>query len=102
MRLNRIRDDLVRCGINSEICRKEFVKWKTLPRVKGCYSIWQGDISIYVGKAGGKNGLPDRFFHHHAKAFGKVTVEHCIQRDGFITESRCLIGILTAGKLSTS
>jgi len=71
MRLNRIRDDLVRCGINPEICRKEFVKWKTLPRVKGCYSIWQGDISIYVGKAGGRNGLPDRFFHHDAKAFGK-------------------------------
>jgi hypothetical protein len=71
VRLDSISDDLVRCGINTRIFTLPFLEWKSLPKVKGCYSIWQGDISIYVGKAGGKNGLPDRFVHHDAKAFTK-------------------------------
>jgi len=71
MRLDIIRDDFLRCGINPEISALPFLDWKFLPKVKGCYAIWQGDISIYVGKAGGKNGLPDRLIHHDAKAFAK-------------------------------
>ena len=71
MRLDCINDDFVRCGINTHIFALPFHQWRSLPKVKGCYSIWQGNISIYVGKAGGKNGLPDRFIHHDAKAFAK-------------------------------
>ena len=70
-RLNIIRDDLKRCKIEREICIEDFSNWKSLPKQKGCYSIWQGDLCIYVGKAGGKGGFPDRFVHHDAKAFGK-------------------------------
>jgi len=29
----------------------------------------QGDILLYVGKAAGKVGLPDRLIHHDAKVF---------------------------------
>ena len=72
MRLDCISDDLIRCGINALIFTLPFFEWRSLQKVKGCYSIWQGDISIYAGKAGGKNGLPDRFVHHDAKAFGKT------------------------------
>ena len=71
MRLNIIRDDLNRCKIEPEICIEHFSNWKSLPKQKGCYSIWQGDVCIYVGKAGGKGGFPDRFVHHDAKAFSK-------------------------------
>ena len=71
MRLNIIRDDLKRCKIEPEICIEDFSNWKSLPKQKGCYSIWQGDICIYVGKARGKGSFPDRFVHHDAKAFGK-------------------------------
>ena len=71
MRLDSISDDLMRCEINTRIFTLPFLEWKSLPKVKGCYSIWQGDISIYVGKAGGKNGLPGRLVHHDAKAFAK-------------------------------
>ena len=42
MRLNIIRDDLKRCEIKSEICIEQFTAWKSLPKQKGCYSIWQG------------------------------------------------------------
>jgi len=71
VRLDSISDDLMRCEINTRIFTLPFLEWKSLPKVKGCYSIWQGDISIYVGKAGGKNGLPGRLVHHDAKAFAK-------------------------------
>ena len=52
--------------------KEEFANWKTLPREKGCYSIWQGETCIYVGKAGGRQGFPDRFVHHDVKAFAKT------------------------------
>ena len=71
MRLNIIKDDLKRCKIEPEICIEHFSNWKSFPKQKGCYSIWQGNVCIYVGKAGGKGGLPDRFVHHDAKAFDK-------------------------------
>ena len=51
-RLNIIKDDLKRCKIEPEICIEHFFNWKSLPKKKGCYSIWHDDICIYVGKAG--------------------------------------------------
>ena len=49
MRLNTIRDDLKRCKIEPEICTEHFPNWKSLPKQKGCYSIWHDDVCIYVG-----------------------------------------------------
>ena len=71
MRLRKLHADIQRCGIQPDIMKEEFANWKDLPREKGCYSIWQGEICIYVGKAGGKEGFRGRFVHHDVKAFAK-------------------------------
>ena len=84
MRLNIIRDDLKRCEIKSEICIEQFTAWKSLPKQKGCYSIWQGDVCIYVGKAGGKGGFPDRSSIMMLKLLPKIEVEPVILLVGFI------------------
>ena len=70
MKLDKLQSDFVRCRIDPTILTCPFVDWKTLPKNKGLYSIWQGDVCIYVGQGGGKTGIRDRFHHHHNKAHG--------------------------------
>lgn len=72
MKLRALQSDFDRCGINPEIIVHEFTGWKSLPKSHGLYSIWQGDLCIYVGQGGGKTGIRDRFHHHHNKAYGIV------------------------------
>ena len=70
MKLLALHSDFKRCGIAPTIQEHEFTGWKALPKTKGLYSIWQGDLCIYVGQGGGKTGIRDRFHHHHNKAHG--------------------------------
>lgn len=70
MKLDALASDFARCGIAPTIQTHAFTGWKTLPKSKGLYSIWQGDLCIYVGQGGGKTGIRDRFHHHHNKAHG--------------------------------
>lgn len=69
MKLDRLQWAFQRCGIQPEIIEHEFRGFKTLPKTHGVYSIWQGDVCIYVGQAGGKDGFRGRFEHHHNKAY---------------------------------
>ena len=71
MKLDVLLEDFKRCNIQPDISRLPFANWRSLPREGGCYSIWQGDVCIYVGKAGGGQGIRGRFTHHEAKAFGE-------------------------------
>lgn len=48
---------------------KPFSDYNNIPKIHGLYSVWQGDLCIYVGQAGGNNGMKDRFKHHHNKAY---------------------------------
>jgi hypothetical protein len=75
MRLLALQSDLERCGITAYIVSQPFTGWRDLPKLKGLYSIWQGDLCIYVGQGGGKTGIRDRFHHHHNKA-------HAIEQAG--------------------
>jgi hypothetical protein len=70
MKLDILQSDFARCAINPTIHSIPFSQWKTLPKTPGLYSIWQGDVSVYVGQAGGKSGIGSRFLHHWNKAFG--------------------------------
>jgi hypothetical protein len=70
MKLTALAADFQRCGINPTIVEHLFTGWKALPKTKGLYSIWQGDLCIYVGQGGGRTGIRDRFHHHHNKAHG--------------------------------
>jgi hypothetical protein len=70
MKLTQLASDFERCGIAPEIIEHEFTGWRTLPRIRGLYSIWQGDVCVYVGQGGGRTGIRDRFQHHHNKAHG--------------------------------
>lgn len=70
MRLHRIESDIDRCGLGVSIQLLPFNQYKQLPRIKGLYSIWQGDRCIYVGQGGGNTGIRGRFDHHHNKAYG--------------------------------
>ena len=45
-----------------------FDEYAAMPKIHGLYSIWQGDTCVYVGQAGGKSGMKDRFKHHYNKA----------------------------------
>ena len=70
MKLDLLRQDFDRCGIQPEIRTEAFEGWKALPAIKGLYSIWHDDQCIYVGQGGGRTGIRDRFHHHHNKAYG--------------------------------
>ena len=70
MKLQALQWAFDRCGIQPNIVRHAFTGWKDLPKAHGVYSIWQGDICVYVGQAGGKEGFKGRFHHHHNKAHG--------------------------------
>jgi len=70
MKLDALYRDFQRCGIDPMIYTGSFASWQALPRDKGCYSIWQDDICIYVGQAGGQQGFKGRFLHHWNKAYG--------------------------------
>jgi hypothetical protein len=69
MKLQVLEQDFVRCGIQPEILEHDFEGWNHLPTVKGLYSIWQGDVCVYVGQGGGRKGIRDRFHHHYNKAY---------------------------------
>lgn len=75
MKLDQLQPDFARCGIQPEIIRQPFTGWRDLPKSKGLYSIWQGDLCIYVGQGGGKTGIRDRFQHHYNKA-------HALEQSG--------------------
>jgi hypothetical protein len=66
--VNALDFDFKRCNIVPAVNRILFKDWKTLPKRKGLYSIWQDDQCIYVGQGGGKTGIRDRFHHHWNKA----------------------------------
>lgn len=70
MKLHAMNADFERCAIQPAIHRILFKDWKTLPKTKGLYSIWQGDLCVYVGQGGGKTGVRERFGHHWNKAYG--------------------------------
>lgn len=70
MKLHAMNADFERCAIQPAIHRILFKDWKTLPKAKGLYSIWQGDLCVYVGQGGGKTGVRERFGHHWNKAYG--------------------------------
>lgn len=69
MKLLALKQDFDRCGILPEIRRVPFNQWRQLPSACGLYSIWQGDLCIYVGQGGGRTGIRGRFHHHWNKAF---------------------------------
>ena len=69
MKLTRLNWAFERCGISPEILTADFSNWESLPKKHGVYTIWQGDVCIYVGQAGGRQGFRGRFFHHHNKAY---------------------------------
>lgn len=70
MNLDRLKSDFARCGIDPILLSCAFADWKSLPKDRGLYSIWQGNRCVYVGQGGGKTGIKDRFHHHHNKAYG--------------------------------
>lgn len=70
MKLDSLNTDFARCGITPTIQTHAFTGWKDLPKSKGLYSIWQGNVCVYVGQGGGKTGIRDRFHHHYNKAHG--------------------------------
>lgn len=70
MKLKKLQWAFDRCGIDPKIIAHSFTGFKDLPKTHGVYSIWQGDICVYVGQAGGKDGFRGRFEHHHNKAHG--------------------------------
>ena len=76
-KLDQLKSDFKRCGVIPKIETLKFKDFKKLPRISGIYSIWQGDICIYVGQGGGKQGIRGRFDpHHYNKAYGTcITVE---------------------------
>ena len=69
MKLEVMLADFQRCQLKPAINCILFKDWKTLPKSKGLYSIWQADRCIYVGQGGGKTGIRDRFSHHWNKAY---------------------------------
>jgi hypothetical protein len=69
MKLDILQSDFERCGFNPIIKTQTFSLFKSLPKVKGLYSIWQEDTCIYVGQGGGRGGIRARFDHHHNKAY---------------------------------
>lgn len=69
MKLLALQPDFDRCGIAPAIHTASFGDWKSLPKDRGLYSIWQGDVCIYVGQGGGNTGIKHRFHHHHNKAY---------------------------------
>lgn len=75
MKLKRIKWAFDSCNINPDIIVHQFIVWKSLPKSHGVYSIWQDDICIYVGQAGGIDGFRGRFRHHYNKA-------HSIEQSG--------------------
>ena len=69
MKLTKLEQDFQRCGISPDIYTLQFTDFKKLPKVRGLYSIWQGDRCVYVGQGGGLQGIRARFDHHHNKAY---------------------------------
>jgi len=69
MKLQKLKSDFDRCGIEPAIYSVSFLEHKTTPKIQGLYSIWQGDDCIYVGQGGGKGGIRKRFKHHYDKAY---------------------------------
>jgi hypothetical protein len=67
-KLSVLQSDFERCGISPDIQVQQFTGWRNLPKSSGLYSIWQGDVCVYVGQGGGRTGIRDRFQHHHNKA----------------------------------
>jgi len=68
MKLDKLQSDFKRCSITPVIHTHAFTDYKTLPKRRGLYSIWQGDKCIYVGQGGGNGGIRARFDHHYNKA----------------------------------
>lgn len=68
MKLDALKADFARCGIDPEIKWTSFAGYKSINKVQGLYSIWQGDRCIYVGKT--RNDIRVRFKHHYNKAHG--------------------------------
>lgn len=69
MKLQVLENDFRRCGIQPKIHEHRFDGWRSLPKIRGLYSIWQQDLCVYVGQGGGRTGIRDRFHHHHNKAW---------------------------------
>lgn len=71
MKLTALTQDFQRCGINPTVVTQAFMDHRSLPKRPGLYSIWQGDVCIYVGQGGGLKGIRGRVYPpHHNKAFG--------------------------------
>jgi hypothetical protein len=69
MKLTKLKPYLDMFGIDMPVINTEqFLNYKQLPKGRGLYSIWQGEVCIYVGQGGGGGGIRARFEHHYNKA----------------------------------
>lgn len=69
MKLDILNSDFQRCRFTPVIKSLTFAAYKSLPKTKGLYSIWQDNVCVYVGQGGGRGGIRARFDHHHNKAY---------------------------------